>query len=85
MGARSCYTAVKQFLRAALPETERFALEAIERVSKIESQFGGPSKPVFMVFSGKGGEGKSFQTRLLADYLRRHWANGRTLAESPLP
>ena len=41
-------------------------------------------RPVYMPYSDKGGEGKSYMTRLLTVYLRHYWANGLRYMDSPL-
>lgn len=76
--SRGAYLNLKQFLKAALPEIDMFVRMAIEHLASTGD------KPVFMPYSDKGGEGKSYMTRLLEVYLRRYWANGLCYADAPL-
>jgi len=76
--SRGAYMNLKQFLKSALPEIEQFVLHSVERLAE------SGDRPVFMPYSDKGGEGKSYMTRLLEVYLRRYWANGLRYADAPL-
>lgn len=76
--SRGAYMNLKQFLRSSLPEIEAFVLQSVEHLEA------SGDKPVFMPYSDKGGEGKSYMTRLLEVYLRRYWANGLRYADAPL-
>lgn len=56
------------FLEGALSQAEYFVDSVFERI--------GDARPVFMPYSDKGGEGKSYMARVLKAYLRHYWANG---------
>ena len=75
---RAAYSGYRLFLEKALPEIEQF----VDYVDQKMAVLGG--RPVYMPYSDKGGEGKSYLTRLLTVYLRRYWANGLLYMDSPL-
>lgn len=65
------------FLREALQEIEQF----VDYVDQKMAVLGG--RPVYILYSDEGGEGKSYMTQLLTVYLR-YRANGLRYTDRPI-